>query len=188
MGGQLRQDLAHRLIQVNTDHLAFTLLTQRFRDVLARVALQFFNPDTVAVDFSLDIAVSGAGDAHADRAGGSVTRQANHADVVGEVFAAELRAKAEILRFQQQLLLQLNIAERLAVLVTFGGQAIVVARGGQLHGFQRRFRRGAANHKGDMVRRTGRGAEGAHLLNQVVFQLRRGNQRFGFLIQVGFVG
>jgi hypothetical protein len=127
VGGQLRQDLAHRLIEINADHFAFTLLTQRFRDVLARVALQFFNPDTVAVDFGFDIAVSGAGDAHADRAGGAVARQANHADIVGEVFAAELRAEAEILRFQQQLLLQLNIAERLAVLVTFGRQAVVVA-------------------------------------------------------------
>ena len=39
-----------------------------------------------------------------------------------------------------------------------------------------------------MVRRTGRGAESAHLLNQVAFQLRRGNQRFGFLIQIGLVG
>ncbi|CAH0239658.1 hypothetical protein SRABI106_02373 [Rahnella aquatilis] len=39
-----------------------------------------------------------------------------------------------------------------------------------------------------MVRRTGCRAQRAHFLNQVIFQLRRGNQRFGFLIQVGFVG
>ncbi|SAC80206.1 Uncharacterised protein [Enterobacter cloacae] len=39
-----------------------------------------------------------------------------------------------------------------------------------------------------MVRRARRGAEGAHLLNQVVLQLARGKQRFGFLIEIGFVG
>ncbi|SBF33688.1 Uncharacterised protein [Klebsiella variicola] len=116
-----------------------------------------------------------------------MTRQTDHADIVGEVFPAELRAEAKVLRFQQQFLLQLHIAERLAMLVTFGRQAIVVFGGGQLHGFQRRFRRSPADHKGDMVRRTSGGPEGAHLLNQIVFQLRRGDQRFGFLVQIGFV-
>ena len=72
--------------------------------------------------------------------------------------------------------------------VAFGWQAIVVARRGELDGFQRGFRRGAADNEGDMVRRAGRGAQGPHLLNQIIFQLRRGDQRFGFLIQISFVG
>jgi hypothetical protein len=65
--------------------------------------LSSFSIQIPSVDFGLDIAVSGTGDAHADRAGGAVARQTHYADIVGEVFAAELRAEAEILRFQQQL-------------------------------------------------------------------------------------
>ena len=38
-----------------------------------------------------------------------------------------------------------------------------------------------------MVRWTGGRTEGAHLLDEVIFQLRRGDQRFGFLVQIGFV-
>ena len=120
-------DLAHRLIQVDAYHLAFAGLTQMFRDIFSRIALQLLDPDTVAVDFRLDVAVGGAGDAHADRAGGAVARQTDHPDIVGEVFPAELRAEAEVLRFLQQLLLQLHVAERLTVFVTFGRQTVVIA-------------------------------------------------------------
>ena len=82
-----------------------------------------------------------------------MARQADHPDIVGEVFAAELRAEAEVLRFLQQFLFKLHIAERLTVLVAFGRQAVVVAGGGQLDGFQRRFRRSPADDKGDVVPR-----------------------------------
>ena len=55
-----------------------------------------------------------------------MTRQTDHAHVVGKVFAAKLRAEAQVARFFQQFLLKLHVAERLAVLVTFGRQAVVV--------------------------------------------------------------
>ncbi|CDA02809.1 putative uncharacterized protein [Klebsiella variicola CAG:634] len=117
-----------------------------------------------------------------------MTRQTDHPDIVSEVFPAKLRAEAEVLRFLQQLLLQLDVAKRLTVLVAFGRQAVVVAGGGQLHGLQRRFCRGTADHKRDVVWRAGGGTEGTHLLDQIVFQLRRSDQRFGFLIEIGFIG
>ena len=41
-----------------------------------------------------------------------MTRQTDHADIVGKVFAAELRAETKVLRLQQQLLLHLHVAER----------------------------------------------------------------------------
>lgn len=78
---------------------SLTLLTQRFRNVLRRIVLQFFDPDPVTVNFGFNVAVSRAGDAHADRAGGSVARKSNHANIMGKVFTAELRNQAEILRF-----------------------------------------------------------------------------------------
>ncbi|MNE31929.1 hypothetical protein D3C80_1255200 [compost metagenome] len=100
----------------------FTLacFAQCFRDVFPRVVLQLLDPDTVAVDFGFDIAVGGARHAHSYRARGTVTRQANHADIVGKIFAAKLRAQPKILRFDQQFLFELNIAERLTVFVPFG--------------------------------------------------------------------
>ena len=116
-----------------------------------------------------------------------MARQANHADVVGKIFTAKLCAQAEVLRFLEQFLFQLNVAERLAMFVAFGWQRVIVAGRGQLHGFQRGFSRRSPNHKRDMVRRAGRGTQGTHFLHQVVFQLRRGNQRFGFLIEIGFI-
>ena len=184
---QLRQDLAHRLVKIYLHRFAFPGLAQMLRDIFPRVALQLLDPDAVAVNFGFDVAVGGTGTPHPYRAGSAVTRQTDHADIVGKVFAAELRAETKVLRLQQQLLLQLHVAERLAVLVTFGRQAIVVFGGRQLHGLQRRFRRGTADHEGDMVRWTGGSTEGAHLLDEVIFQLRGGDQRFGFLVQIGFV-
>ena len=117
-----------------------------------------------------------------------MARQTDHTHVVSKVFTAELCAEPQITRFFQQLLLKLNIAERLAVFVPFGWQAVVVFGRCQLHGFQRRFRRRAANDKGDMVWRAGCSPEGTHFFHQVVLQLARCEQRFRFLVEVSFVG
>ena len=140
MRGKLGKDLVHRLVQVDAHHIAFALLTQGFRNILTRVVLKLLNPDPVAVDFRFDVTVSGAGDTHADWAGGTVARQADHADIVSEVFTTKLRTQTQVLRFLEQFLFELNIAERLAVLVAFGWQRVVVAGGGELNGFQRGFR------------------------------------------------
>ncbi|STW06774.1 Uncharacterised protein [Klebsiella grimontii] len=43
--------------------------------------------------------------------------------------------KTEVLRLRQQFLLQLNIAEGLTVLVTFGRQFVVIVGRGQLNRF-----------------------------------------------------
>ncbi len=45
--------------------------------------------------------------------------QADNADIVGEILAAELGADAELLGGLQQFILQFDIAEGLAVLVPF---------------------------------------------------------------------
>lgn len=116
-----------------------------------------------------------------------MTRQANYANIVGEIFPAELGAEAKFMRFFQQFLFQVEIAECLAVLVTFRRQRVVIVGAGEFNGFQRAFRRGAANDKGDMVWRTGCGAQRAHFLNEEVFQLAWGEQRFGLLIEIRFV-
>ena len=126
------------------------------------------------VDLRFDITVSRAGDAHTDRAGCTVTRQADHADVVSEVFTAKLRTQTKILRFDQQFFFQFHIAERLSVLIPFRWQFIIVFSGSQFHRFKVRFCRSSTNNERNMIRRTGRRTQRAHLLNQVIFQLPRG--------------
>ncbi len=116
-----------------------------------------------------------------------MARQADDTNIVREIFTAELRAEAQIARLLQQLFFQLDIAERLTVFVTFARQAVVIFGRGEFNGFQRRFRRRAANHERHVVRRAGRGAERAHFLHQISFQLAGREQRFGFLVQIGFV-
>ena len=123
---QQRQNIAHRLVEVDLDRLALAGLTKMLGNIFARIALQFLNPDPLAIDLGFDIAIRRAGDAHAHRAGGAVARQADDANIVGEVFTAKLRTEAKVLRFQQQLVFELNIAESLAVLVALGRQAVVV--------------------------------------------------------------
>ena len=52
--------------------------------------------------------------------------QTNHAHIVGEVLAAELGADSKLLGCLDKFLLQLHVAEGLAVLVTLGGQVVIV--------------------------------------------------------------
>ena len=54
---QLCQNLFHRTVQIHTYHIALAGLTQLFRNQFARIAVEFFNPDTVLVNFTFDIAV-----------------------------------------------------------------------------------------------------------------------------------
>lgn len=54
-----------------------------------------------------------------------MARQTDHADIMGEVFPAKLRAQAEVLCFLKQFLFELNITERLTVFVAFGGQRVI---------------------------------------------------------------
>ena len=98
---KLRQNLFHRTVQVDANRFPLARFAQLFRDVFARIVFQFFDPHAFAVDLRLDVAIRRAGDAHPDRTGCAVTRQTDHAHVVGKVFAAKLRAEAQVTRFFQ---------------------------------------------------------------------------------------
>jgi hypothetical protein len=90
---QQRQDLAHRLVKIHLHRFAFPGLAQMLRDIFPGLLSSF----SIQMPSRLILALmlrSAAGDAHPYRAGSAVTRQTDHADIVGEVFAAELRAEA----------------------------------------------------------------------------------------------
>ena len=115
--------------------------------------------------------------------------QTNHADVVGEVLAAELGTESQLVGFFEQLLLQFHIAESTSGLVAGGGQIVIVVCGSEFHREQVLLGRSTADDEGDVIGRTGGGAEGLHLRHE------EGNERsgildacLGLLIEVGLVG
>ena len=84
------QDVGHRLVQVNLYNVAFASLAKFGGNQFARVAVQLLNPDTFAIDFTLDVTVGRAGNTQTNGAGSTVTRQTNDANIVSQVLAAEL--------------------------------------------------------------------------------------------------
>ncbi|MNC23973.1 hypothetical protein D3C75_720130 [compost metagenome] len=97
--------------------------------------LKFLDPDTVAVDLGFDIPVRRARYAHAYRARRAVAWQPHNTNIVSKIFTAKLRTQTEVLRFFQQLFFQLNVTERLAMLVTFCWQAVVIFSRREFDGF-----------------------------------------------------
>lgn len=147
---QFRQNFLHRTVQVNGDSFAGGH-AQGFRNILAGVGFQLFNKDALRRDLGFRVAVRGAGDSQAHRAGGAVAGQPDDAHVQGVPLAAELGAQAQLARFFMQFLFQFQVTEGAAVFVARSRQVVVVLRGGHLHGFQAFFRRSAANDERDVV-------------------------------------
>ena len=88
-----------------------------------RVGLELLEEDAVGGDLAEDLAVGRARDADADRQAGAVARQADHAHVVAEILAAELRADAEAAGQLEHLLLEIAVAIGLAVVVALASAA-----------------------------------------------------------------
>ena len=114
-------------------------------------------------------------------------RQADHANIVSEIFAAKLRADAELAAGVKQRCLQRSIAKRLAQRISAGGQIVIIFGRSQLRHFQCLIRREAAHHKGDVVRRTGGGAQRFHFFYQEGGEFFRLQDGFCFLKQRCFV-
>jgi len=98
------------------------------RHVLGRVGFQLFQKDAVLGDLALGLTVGGAGNTDADWQRSAVARQANDADVMAEIFAAELRADAERLRQLMDFSFHFEIAESMSGFGTLGRQAVQIAR------------------------------------------------------------
>ncbi len=129
-----------------------------------RVGFQLFEKDALGSDLAEDLAVGRARHADPDRQAGAVARQADDPHVVTEIFAAELRADAEATGQFEHLGLELAIAIGLAPAIAFSRQTVEITAAGQLDRLQVHFRRGAADHDGEVIGRAGRGAERADLL------------------------
>ena len=95
-----------------------------------------------------------------------MTRQADDADIVAEILAAELRTDPHLTGQLQNRLFHFEIAERLAVFVAVCGQIVEITRAGELDRFQVELGRGAADDDRKMIGRAGGCAERADFLIQ----------------------
>ena len=166
----LRQFGAHgvdTLVEVDDDALAtLTRVAQLLGDELRGVLVHLLQPDTVGVDLGLDVAVGGAAHTHTDGAAGTVARQTDHADVVGQVLATKLGTETDFVGLLEELLLQVDVAEGAACLVARGGQVVIVLDAAELDGEKVLFGRRATDDEADVVGRAGCRAEALHLLHQ----------------------
>ena len=114
-----------------------------------------------------------------------MARQADHAHVVAEIFAAELRANASDCATSESPL-QLQVAESLAAVLPLGRQLVEIPVEASLTVFMQ-LGGGPADHQSHMIGRARRGAEGPHLLDQERLEALW-SAPLGFLEQVGLVG
>ena len=152
------------------------------------VLLQRFEEDAVGRDLGLDVTVRRAADADGHGARSRMARGADHAHVVYEVLAAELRADAALLTDLEHLLLPFEVAEAAASLVARSGQLVEVAGRGLLHGRKAHFGRRAADADREVVGRAGRRAEVEDMLFDEFRERLLVQQRLGLLVEEGFVG
>ena len=163
-------------------------MTILFRDEATGVVIEFFNPYTVFVDFALDVAVGRAAHTKTHRARSTVTRQANHADVVGKVFTTKLSTKTNFVSFFEQAFLEFYIAESATGLIARSGERIVEVSRSQFHGEHGLFCTRSADDDGDVIRRTSRGAEGLHLSHEERHEGVGVEDSLGFLIEITLIG
>ena len=156
--------------------------------VVRGVGLELLEEDAVGGDLAQRLPVRRARDGERHRARGAVPRQPDHADVVAEVLAAELRADPERLGQLEDLLLELEVAEAVRAHRPRGRQVVEVVRRGVLRGLERELRRRTADHHGQVVRRARGRAERADLLVEELQHPRRVQDRLGLLVEEGLVG
>jgi hypothetical protein len=112
-----------------------------FRQIFRRIGFELLDEDAVLGDLALGLAVGRAGDAQADRQRCAVARQADDADIVTEILAAELCADAHLLGQLVDFGFHFEIAESVAGFRACGRQFVEVAGRGELDRLEVHFRR-----------------------------------------------
>ena len=179
----------HRLIQVNTNRIAFACVTQLCRNETARIIIHLLNPYTFLIDFALDITVSRATYAQTNRTTCAVTRQTDNTYVMRHIFSAELCAKTYFISLLQQLFLQFDIAESTTGSITGCRQTVIVMRRSQFNCQQVLLGTRTTNNDSDMIRRTCGCSKTLHFLYEERNQCARIlDARFCLLVEIGLVG
>ncbi len=114
--------------------------------------------------------------------------QADDADVVCEVFAAELGAEADFLGGFFELFFEFDVTEGVSQFVALCGEVVVVFDGGFFDGFEVFLGGCSADDEGDVVWGTCGCAECLHFFDQEGEECLGVDQGLGFLVEVCLVG
>ena len=182
------KNFGHGAIEVNLHRFTLTSLAIFFGDEATGVIIEFFNPDTIFVDFALDVAVGRATHTKTYGARSTVARKANHADVVGKVFTTKLRTKTNLASFFKQASFEFYITESATSFISSSGEGIVEVSRSQFHGEHGLFRARTADDDGDVIRRTSRSAKSLHLTDEERHEGVGVEDCLGFLIEITLVG
>ena len=118
----------YRAIQVNRDSVLLAKPVAKFAGYeLGRVALKFFEPKTIAVDFCSGIAVGRAGNTDPDRARSAVPWQADHAGIERKIFPTKLCSNTTLAGYFHDLLFHGKVSEALTQLVPGGRELVKIA-------------------------------------------------------------
>ena len=184
---ELFENFAHRLVEVDTNCIAFACITQSFRNVASWLVVEFFDPDTVFVDFTFNITVSRAANTHTYRARCAVARHTHDTDVVSKIFTTKLCTKTDAVSFFEDLFFEFYIAESTTEFVTCSREFVVVVSRSEFHSEKVFLSRCATDTESNVVRRTSSSAESFDFFNQERHQSRWVEERFSFLIEICFV-
>ena len=188
----LREQFAyirHWLVEIYAYCIAFACLTQLLWNETCRVVIHFLNPDTILIDLTFDVTVSGAAYTQTDRAASTVTWKTNHTDVVCHIFATELCTKTDLVCLLEQLLLKFDVAESTTCLVTSRRECVVVVSRCQFNCKQVFLCASATNHKRDVVWRTSCSTEALHLFYKEWNEgARILDACFGLLVEICLIG
>ena len=118
-----------------------------------------------------------------------MTRQTDDTDIVSQILTAELCTQANLVSLFEELVLQVDVTEGTASLVTCCRQLIIVLDRSQLHGKEVLLCRSTTDNEGDVVRRTCSCTQALHLLyeewEQCTLIL---DSSLGHRVEVGLVG
>ena len=182
------KNFGHGAIEVNLHRFTLTSLAIFFGDEATGVVIEFFNPDTVFVDFALDVAVGRATHTKTHRARSSVARKANHTNVVGKVFTTKLRTKTNLASFFEQAGFEFYVTESATSFISSSGERIVEVSRSQFHGEHGLLRARSADDDSNVIRRTSCRAERLHLTHEEGHEGVGIEDSLGFLIEITLIG
>ena len=181
-------NIFHRTIQIDGDNIAFAGIAKFFGNKFVRLIVHLFNPDTIFVDLTFDIAVGRARNAQTNRTAGTMTRQTDNAHIVSKILTTKLCTQTNFVGFFQHLLFKFNIAESTTGFVAGSRQIVVIMSRGKLHGKQVLFGRSTTDNESNVIRRTSRRTQRFHFFHHERHQLLGIQQSLGFLVKIRFIG
>lgn len=182
------EDLGHGAIEVDLNDFTLAGIAELLGDKFTGELIEFFDPDTVAVDLRLDITVGRAADAHTYGARSAMTRHTDHTDIVGEILTAELSSESYIVGGVEEFLLEFDISESVAILIALSGEIVVILHRGLLDSGEVGFGRSTADDESDMIGRTSGSAESLHLLDKERHESLLIKDSLSLLIEISLIG